>query len=483
MAQEQHYPLSSITLDDYFLVRGKPLDADTVDRYAEQLEAGDLFPPVVLWHESGSGKSYLVDGRHRHAAHIQLARTHLLAIFKVFESRAEALMFAAAANVKHGLPLTNDEKRAMVKKLLSDPACAKLSDRMLADNCHVSNRFVGDMRRELEGVTGTHLAERIGKDGKTYTVPPKPKPEEPLSERGQGTIVEDNEPRAFTDEEMAQMDHDLAADMAALHAKQPNNAAAPPVAKNATTETPTPSAASPVAENATVEFTIGQAVDYHTWGMENSVYGRIVIPAKVVKLTDVRIKLEYFDPFEKRTVQAYADRKNVFPKGTVVEKPLAVGDAVRNRNNGQDGTIVGFQGDAAFVEGVNGRKLVGRAHLERVGTPFLASAPNGSEPQAAHRQEHTTGCPYPDHACTCAIVPAQTPAATGIGKIVWEYRTESVLAILEPLRRILAYADGQGDANTVAKLDFERVSKWLYPIEMQHYDALHPKPAPEVVAL
>lgn len=167
MAMEQSFALSSLILDDYFLIR--PLDRATVERYKEQKQAGHEFPPVIAW--TDSHKNYLLDGRHRYTADQELGRDRILVIFRTFPSRADALMFAAAANVKHGLPLTNAEKQTMVARLLKDPDCGKRSDNFIASNCHMDHKTVAKIRAGLESSGEIPRSdERVGSDGRVIKV-------------------------------------------------------------------------------------------------------------------------------------------------------------------------------------------------------------------------------------------------------------------------------------------------------------------------
>lgn len=100
--------VSEIVVDLALDVRGR-VDKKIVDRYAEIL---DELPPVDVF----NGK-LLADGFHRVAAAKNLGRETIQA--RVHRGdRGEAMVFAATANVAHGLPLTQDQRRGAVERLL-----------------------------------------------------------------------------------------------------------------------------------------------------------------------------------------------------------------------------------------------------------------------------------------------------------------------------------------------------------------------------
>jgi hypothetical protein len=61
----------------------------------------------------------------------------------------DAILFSVGANATHGHRRTNEDKRRAVLKLLNDREWSKWSDREIARQCSVGNKFVGDLRRSL----------------------------------------------------------------------------------------------------------------------------------------------------------------------------------------------------------------------------------------------------------------------------------------------------------------------------------------------
>ncbi|HFD40041.1 MAG TPA: hypothetical protein ENJ31_09405 [Anaerolineae bacterium] len=146
------------------------INMETVQEYAEAMERGDKFPPLLVYHD---GQHYwLVDGFHRHKA-IEMA-------FGIWEdvaveirqgSRREAVLAAVGANARHGLRRTNADKRNAVLVLLRDDEWRQWSNREIARRAAVSEKMVRMLRQELEREGEIQEATtRIGADGRVQAV-------------------------------------------------------------------------------------------------------------------------------------------------------------------------------------------------------------------------------------------------------------------------------------------------------------------------
>lgn len=133
------------------------IDEATVAEYAAQMEAGDLFPPLIVFHD---GSSYwLADGFHRVAAWWRVGHETMPADVRQGTQR-DAILYAVGANASHGLRRSNDDKRRAVLRLLEDEEWGQWSDREIARRTHTSHTFVAGLRATL---TGNVASER------TYT--------------------------------------------------------------------------------------------------------------------------------------------------------------------------------------------------------------------------------------------------------------------------------------------------------------------------
>lgn len=161
--------LALIVLDAGTQIRAQ-LDDDTVEEYAAAMKAGAEFPPAIVFHD---GSQYLLaDGFHRVAAAVRNEFQDFA--FEVRAgSKAETLKYALSANAQHGLKRTNADKRRSVELALSE--WPHFADAELARICAVGNKFVGDMRREMEDNLVLNKVEvRIGHDGRERRLPPPP---------------------------------------------------------------------------------------------------------------------------------------------------------------------------------------------------------------------------------------------------------------------------------------------------------------------
>jgi hypothetical protein len=148
-------------------------DPATVKAYAEAYKNGAEFPPIMVFVETVEGDEHyhVADGHHRIAGAIKAGLAEINAITRKGTHR-DAVLYAAGANGIHGLPLTNEDKRKIVKTILTDEEWVQWSNREIADKCHVSPNFVEKMRSEVEGAK---TKKRKGKDGRITTVSDKPK--------------------------------------------------------------------------------------------------------------------------------------------------------------------------------------------------------------------------------------------------------------------------------------------------------------------
>lgn len=154
------------------------IDAATVTEYAAAIEAGANMPPAVVF-DTGVSR-YLAGGFQRHAAHLQLGKRSLACI--VYQGTYEDAWIFARGDNKHGKHFTNDEKNRIVSELLDNPVTGQWTDRKIALHVGVSHPFVAQIRQKRL-VTVTSQTERIGADGRTYKVPPRPVPLTPEETR------------------------------------------------------------------------------------------------------------------------------------------------------------------------------------------------------------------------------------------------------------------------------------------------------------
>lgn len=165
----------------------------TVTQYCERYKEGADLEPIVVFVDQAAGHTYLVDGHHRVAAAKRAGLNALPVIIHVGDRRA-ALLFAATANAKHGLPLTNEDKRRIVDVLLADDEWRTWSDRAIADTVHVSPHLVASRRKKLpKELQSDARKTKSGKIIDTKNIG-KPKPQKPITDHDPIVVLDDKEP-------------------------------------------------------------------------------------------------------------------------------------------------------------------------------------------------------------------------------------------------------------------------------------------------
>lgn len=152
------------------------LDEATIDNYTEQMRLGANFPPgVAFW---DGKRHWLADGFHRLAAAVRCGRREVEVEIRE-GTKEEAFFFACGANTRHGLPLSNADKRRVVDRMvrarfraaLENPQAKRLSDREIARHIGVSQPFVSAMQKELFPESDAPRSHRNGASHDREDVP------------------------------------------------------------------------------------------------------------------------------------------------------------------------------------------------------------------------------------------------------------------------------------------------------------------------
>jgi len=153
------------------------MDFIVIGEYAEAMEGGAAFPPVVVFFD---GEDYwLADGFHRLKAAVQLRRSVIEADVRQ-GTRRDAILFSVGANAQHGLQRGVMDKRRAVQTLLNDEEWAAWSDREIARQTQTTHPFVAKIRTEVgataerrtytrQGQTATMNTANIGAAPKAAT--------------------------------------------------------------------------------------------------------------------------------------------------------------------------------------------------------------------------------------------------------------------------------------------------------------------------
>ncbi len=161
----EHISINKIAADAGTQCRAE-LNQQTVSDYADALKDGANFPPLTVF--SDGNNYWLADGFHRLESLKVNGETKASCEVRR-GTRLDALRFALSANAAHGLRRTNADKRRAVEIALHE--FSGVSDNQIALWCAVSHPFVASIRRSVQLVTLTS-SPRIGRDGKTRSLPP-----------------------------------------------------------------------------------------------------------------------------------------------------------------------------------------------------------------------------------------------------------------------------------------------------------------------
>lgn len=171
---------------------------DVVEEYAEAMQEGATFPPIVVFHD---GEKYFPgDGFHRMKAAETLGLLDIEAEVRK-GGRLDALWFALSANRAHGIrPTRADVRKAIGLALQEFP---DRSNREIARQIGCDHKTVESSRRQHEaGGEIPQLEERTGADGKSYparraqeAATPEEPPEDAEPEQGVG--AEDAVPKTY----------------------------------------------------------------------------------------------------------------------------------------------------------------------------------------------------------------------------------------------------------------------------------------------
>ena len=139
------------------------IDPEVVKDYSAAMVEGDLFPPVVVYHD---GTDYwLADGFHRVRAAEDAGFMEIDAQILMGGQRS-AIMHSLGANSMHGLRRTNADKRRAVLRMLEDYEWSQWSNRQIANCCAVDEGLVRKLRPDVTA-DNPQSTRRTGKDGRT----------------------------------------------------------------------------------------------------------------------------------------------------------------------------------------------------------------------------------------------------------------------------------------------------------------------------
>jgi ParB-like nuclease domain len=149
-------------------------------------------PPIIVFQPT----MQVIDGMHRLTA---ARRRHQETIAVRFFNGTvdEAFVLAVEANIKHGLPLTPKDRKAAAARILR--MFPDWSDRRIAATAGLSHHTVGDLRRDLSTGQIAQINRRLGRDGRTRSIPARePRESAPASS---GPVADQSPPESVSAEQ------------------------------------------------------------------------------------------------------------------------------------------------------------------------------------------------------------------------------------------------------------------------------------------
>ena len=151
------------------------LNAATVEEYAQAMQDGATFPPIVVYYD---GSDYwLADGFHRVAAARSAGRAVVADVRP--GTRRDAILWAVGANDTHGLRRTREDVRRSIETLLRDVEWGQWSDREIARQVHCHHNTVATVREKLSGEISQMETRTVARNGTTYQQKRREPPTEP----------------------------------------------------------------------------------------------------------------------------------------------------------------------------------------------------------------------------------------------------------------------------------------------------------------
>jgi transposase len=125
------------------------LNQETVREYSEHMKDGDVFPPVIVFHDGAD--YWLADGFHRYFATKGNGLVSIECEVKV-GTLDDAILYAFGANggSKRGLSLSHDDYRKIVLAMLRHPKWSEWTNAAIAKHVGVSKMTVGRIKNIMK---------------------------------------------------------------------------------------------------------------------------------------------------------------------------------------------------------------------------------------------------------------------------------------------------------------------------------------------
>lgn len=213
--------IGAIVMDERLQSRAE-ISEETVSEYAELIEDGVEFPPVLVYFTGIT--YYLTDGYHRMHAHKRAGKVSILCEV-VNGAMRDAILRSTSVNQSHGMRRTYADRRKSVMTLLDDVEWLGMSNTKIAKHCGVSVSFVANLRNSV-GKQNTETVKYKAPSGEVMEkkkAPGRPakektvKPEEPAVVAPDKTEADAYDRRDALIEQLTKENDDLTINLALAH--------------------------------------------------------------------------------------------------------------------------------------------------------------------------------------------------------------------------------------------------------------------------
>jgi len=157
-------PLDEIRLDDENQPRER-IDEEVVAEYQERMEAGDDFPPVVVFFDDTD--HWLADGFHRVHAALKAKFKDIPAQIKQGDKR-EARWYSFGANKTNGQRRQPGDLSRAVEAILTDKEWAETSQNKIAEHVGCSAARVSQIKASIQDLLDRPQTRNVTRNGSSF---------------------------------------------------------------------------------------------------------------------------------------------------------------------------------------------------------------------------------------------------------------------------------------------------------------------------
>jgi DNA-binding transcriptional regulator YhcF (GntR family) len=165
------------------------LNQDTVNEYAQQMQDGSIFPPVVVFNDGSD--IWLADGFHRYFATRQNGMLEIEV--EIHQGTVDdATLYAFGATARRGLSFTREDLQEIVSRMMKHAVWSTWSTRKIAEHIGCSAMTISRVKSSLEEPSNTVSYTRNGKSKTMNTSSIGKAPRAPRKKKQETKVIEEN---------------------------------------------------------------------------------------------------------------------------------------------------------------------------------------------------------------------------------------------------------------------------------------------------